>query len=78
MNRISAVLASFIKFPDIDPLRSNKKMYYPFTLSISTYRSLWANAAIYASFKFKEQNLGIKETITVVFVSVLPTVKLGS
>lgn len=64
--------------PDIDPLRSSKKIYYPFTLSMSTYKALWANAAFYASFKFKEQNLGMKETITVVFVSVLPTVKLGS
>ena len=76
---IKAVFALFILVPYIEPLLSSKKIYYPlaFYISMDSFELL-AIAALSASPRERWQNLGMKETITVVFESFLPTEKLGS
>jgi hypothetical protein len=69
-----ASLALVIREPPIDPLRSNKKMYYPLAESISVSKLSAFIASFFASYKLRLQNLGIKDTITVEPLSVLPRV----
>jgi len=62
----------------MEPLLSNKKMYYPLALSISVSKFFPATEALYASSMPKSQNLGIKDSIAVEPTSVLPKTELGS
>ena len=78
MKRIKAYFAFSILLPPIDPLLSNRKMYYPFAFSISVSTFFPATEALYASSMLRLQNLGMKESIAVDPASVLPKTELGS
>lgn len=77
INKIKAYLALFILLPYIEPLRSSRNTYYPFAEFISTSNILPYKNALYASFMLSGQNLGMKESIAVELLSLLPKTQLG-
>jgi hypothetical protein len=73
-NKINAYFAFFIGVLPIDPLLSKRKKYSPLAESILVSKLSAFNASFLASYRFNVQNFGIKDTITLEALSVLPSV----
>jgi hypothetical protein len=72
-NSINAYFAFYIGFPLIDPLLSKIKTYSPLTDYMSISRFIPFLAAYSAILTSKEANFGMKEIITDVLESLLPS-----